>query len=472
MSVTVMPNPWNQLPSALEPILDVMDKIATRRAMKDDMGLVAGTHGDPNALAEIVPKLQIPQMQLWAGQALMKNMMEGQPHPVYDAQGNPMGKTMPGDAIQTKTLTNADFMTVINPDTKKSLRLQVGQPTPDGYMTEDAFKAIATTEETRSRDRNTAAHQQTEESLARDRNEILRQNANTKESKDTLVDLAVKASQGDQEAAKALATYQKYQGGLAETKAKATQSGKAIDPAAIKYYAGQAMAGNPVAMGNSAALRSAVGAEIQRTMDEQGETASGIATRQNVRKSLGASLAVQEKSIGSMTGFVSNLDKQVDRVGEIGKDLVFRVGLRALDVPLRELKTKFAGNPNEKILEAYTTEISNEISKLSTGSQASVAEPSLASREKWAKIHDPNLTMKELQQILEETKHMGHMRLDSSTEDRDWIKGQLDQIGEAKSQAKPQQTQSTPVGTTKEIMHEGKKITVKKMGDNQWEQVQ
>jgi hypothetical protein len=134
-----------------------------------------------------------------------------------------------------------------------------------------------------------------------------------------------------------------------------------------------------------------------------------------------------------MTGFVKNLDKQVDRVGEVADDLVSRVGTRILNVPYRKWKTEFAGSGEEKVLEAYLTEISNEIGKLSTGSTASVAELSQSAQEKWAKIHDPNLSISDLKTILEETKHMGRLRLDSSTEARDFTEERLKSIGKSKT---------------------------------------
>jgi len=129
------------------------------------------------------------------------------------------------------------------------------------------------------------------------------------------------------------------------------------------------------------------------------------------------SIANQEKVRGMMGGFVRNLNKQVDRVGQIGNDLVSRVGVRVLDLPIRELLTRFVGSGQEQVLESYLAEISNEIGKLSTGSSASVAELSTEAQKRWNKIHDPNLSMKELKKILDETQHQANMRITSSEEE-------------------------------------------------------
>ena len=132
--------------------------------------------------------------------------------------------------------------------------------------------------------------------------------------------------------------------------------------------------------------------------------------------SIQSSLMQQEKQRGMMGSFVRNLDKQLERTDHVMKDVISRVGTRAVDLPLRQLRTKFVGSGHEMVLEAYLIEISNEIGKLSTGSVASVRELSTEAQERWAKIHDPNLSLKELQLILEETQTMGQMRLESTEE--------------------------------------------------------
>lgn len=124
-----------------------------------------------------------------------------------------------------------------------------------------------------------------------------------------------------------------------------------------------------------------------------------------------SSLTNQQKVYDMMGSFVNNMNEQIDRVEDIHKDIAKRVGVRALDMPIRELKKRFAGSGNEAILEAYMIEISNEIGKLSTGSSASIRELSVDAQKRWEKIHDPNLSFNELMKILKETKHMARMRM-------------------------------------------------------------
>jgi hypothetical protein len=125
---------------------------------------------------------------------------------------------------------------------------------------------------------------------------------------------------------------------------------------------------------------------------------------------LRGSLNLQQKSSDAIGGFVSNLNQQIDRVGKMKSDIIGRVGTRALDLPMREWKTKFVGSGNEQILGSYLMEISNEIGKISTGSQASIAELSTTAQERWNKIHDPNLSLGELMKVLDATREQANMR--------------------------------------------------------------
>ena len=149
----------------------------------------------------------------------------------------------------------------------------------------------------------------------------------------------------------------------------------------------------------------------------QGKTGRDIVAGRAEQKSLTTSLTTQEKARGMMGGFVRNIDKQIDRMDEIGKDFVSRYGMRALDKPMVELRRSVIGSPEENIIDAYFTEISNEIGKLSTSSQASISELSVEAQKKWGKIHDPNLSFRDRMKILEETRHMANMRVESADEE-------------------------------------------------------
>jgi len=174
---------------------------------------------------------------------------------------------------------------------------------------------------------------------------------------------------------------------------------------------------------------------------DQGVTGEDQVVAKADYKGLTSSLAQQQKNAGMMGSFVSNLNKQVDRVDAVGNDIVKRVGVRALDMPIRKLKTEFIGSGNENILAAYTVEISNEIGKLSTGSAASIRELSVEAQARWAKIHDPNLSLRQLEIILNETKAMGNMRMESVNEEiqrtKELLRGKKGSNSSAQGSAKP-----------------------------------
>lgn len=153
---------------------------------------------------------------------------------------------------------------------------------------------------------------------------------------------------------------------------------------------------------------------------------SFIAPREVV-KNLTASLGNQEKQRGMMGSFVRNINFQVDRVDEIMQD-INRWGIRGLDLPKRELIKRVKGSGKEITLDAYLTEISNEINKLSQGSQASIAQLGEESQKRWNKIHDPNLSIKEMKTILDETKNMANMRLQSADSELDFTRLRLENV--------------------------------------------
>jgi len=140
-----------------------------------------------------------------------------------------------------------------------------------------------------------------------------------------------------------------------------------------------------------------------------------VAGRETV-KSYAASLKNQQKQRGMMGSFVGNIEKQLSRVDQISGELQ-RFEPRLMNVPMVEWRTQVAGSGKEKAFQAYLLEISNEIAKLSTGSQASIRELSTEAQERWGKIHDPNLSLADLKIVLAETQNMARMRLESTDEE-------------------------------------------------------
>jgi hypothetical protein len=168
-----------------------------------------------------------------------------------------------------------------------------------------------------------------------------------------------------------------------------------------------------------------------------------------VYKALTASLGNQEKQRGMMQSFVRNINAQVDRVTERMDD-IGRWDVRALDIPRRALAKRFVGSGKEAVLEAYLTEISNEINKLSQGSQASIAQLGEESQKRWNAIHDPNLSLNQIKIVLDETKRMANMRLESVDATIELTRERLENV------MKPDRSQSVdinlPTGSNFEIL--------------------
>ena len=156
-------------------------------------------------------------------------------------------------------------------------------------------------------------------------------------------------------------------------------------------------------------------------------------------KAFGASIVQQQKQIGAMGSFVKNMDAQIKKVGEISKELA-AFDTRLLNMPLRTVRGRIAGSAEQAKYDMYLTEIESEIGKLATGSSASVAELSVGAQEKWARIHDKNLSLKDMMSLLEETGAAGRMRMksveDQLAETRAQYRGRAKVVGGSAPESK------------------------------------
>jgi flagellin-like hook-associated protein FlgL len=130
---------------------------------------------------------------------------------------------------------------------------------------------------------------------------------------------------------------------------------------------------------------------------------------QSDTKAIQGSLNFLDKQLAAMGSFVANIEMQVDKVAELSKDLK-TFDIRLLNWPLRTVRGKIIGSSLQAKYDMYLTEIEGEIGKLATGSSGSIAELSATAQEKWAKIHDKNLSVKDMLSLLEETKNAAKMR--------------------------------------------------------------
>ena len=227
--------------------------------------------------------------------------------------------------------------------------------------------------------------------------------------------LTARALQGDAEAQNILKDIEASDIRVAKAKGEATTSGKMeaidIESTARAITEGRETIDN---------VRNAFGMPVQQAVRQRVleiEPNFNFNIPRAQAAAIKGSLALQEKTRGMMGGFTRTIDKQVIRTEEIMEDITNRVGLRALDLPIRKLNRGLKGSGHENVIEAYMLEISNEIGKISTGSSASIRELSTQAQERWAKIHDPNLSFRELDKILKETRLMANLRLQSTDEE-------------------------------------------------------
>ena len=129
-------------------------------------------------------------------------------------------------------------------------------------------------------------------------------------------------------------------------------------------------------------------------------------------KSIQTALNFLEKQTSSMGSFVQNMDAQIDRVGQLTEDLK-TFDTRLLNVPLRTLRSKIVGSPLQQKYDLYLAEIEREIAKLSQGATASIAAMSVEEVKVWDRIHDKNLSVKDMLEVLKETRHAADLRMQS-----------------------------------------------------------
>lgn len=202
-----------------------------------------------------------------------------------------------------------------------------------------------------------------------------------------------------------------------ETASYDSKYGSDIGQDAITFAAEQYLAsGNMPSLGRSAKIRAEILARAAELKKEQGLSTGEVIEKQASLDSMRKSLNNQQKTASMMGSFVRNIDQQVIRLERI-LPLIQRTDARAMNLPWRNYKTRIKGSANESILDMYLTEISSEVGKLATGSSASVAELSASTREKWEKIHDPNLPVGELIKLVKETQEAAHLRMQSAQDE-------------------------------------------------------
>jgi hypothetical protein len=206
---------------------------------------------------------------------------------------------------------------------------------------------------------------------------------------------------------------QKYSGGMTD---------KGIDFAAKTFLT----SGKMPPMGRSPQIRAQIMEKAADVAANAGMTVEQLMSMQSEKKGYAVSLGQQLKQRGSMGSFIRNIDSQVNLLQEKLPDLV-RANTRIANLPIRDFRKRIQGSADEAIFETILGEISTEIAKLASGATGSVAQVSEGAREKWDKIHDPNLPVKEIWKLANDIKHLGELRLKSVDDEINFTKKKLGQ---------------------------------------------
>lgn len=174
--------------------------------------------------------------------------------------------------------------------------------------------------------------------------------------------------------------------------------------------------------------RQQYGKEYAQWKANKGIRPQDIALMQADYKAGDMSLRNMSKQEAPMEAFVGNINKQIAEVERLYSNND-RIGLRLLDLPIRELKMRAGGSGAEAVKASYLLEISNEIGKLSSGASASVQQLSDSAKEDWKKVHDPNLSLKEIMKVVNATRDQANMRMQSWRDAKETVRNNLRFIG-------------------------------------------
>ncbi len=174
--------------------------------------------------------------------------------------------------------------------------------------------------------------------------------------------------------------------------------------------------------------RKQYGKEYAQWQVDRGVRPSDIALMQADYRAGDMSLKNMTKQEAPMSAFVGNINKQISKVEELYTKND-RLGLRLVDLPIRELRVRAKGSGDEAVKASYLLEISNEIGKLSSGSSASIQQLSDSAKEDWKKVHDVNLSFKEIMKVVNATRDQANMRMQSWRDAKQEVRDQLRSIG-------------------------------------------
>jgi hypothetical protein len=131
-------------------------------------------------------------------------------------------------------------------------------------------------------------------------------------------------------------------------------------------------------------------------------------------KALQGSLNFLEKQKSTMGSFVENMKDQIDAVKEISDNLATS-DIKLLNKPWRSIK-RYLGSAQQQKYDLFLGEITRENSKLATGSTSSIAAPAVEETKFWERIHDKELSVKDMLELLTATSKAADIRMASVDE--------------------------------------------------------
>lgn len=128
-------------------------------------------------------------------------------------------------------------------------------------------------------------------------------------------------------------------------------------------------------------------------------------------KAIQGSLNFLEKQKSSMGSFVENMQEQIKAVKEISDNLAMS-DIKLLNKPWRTIR-RYLGSAQQQKYDLFLGEITRENSKLATGSTQSIAAPAVEETKFWDRIHDKELSVKDMLELLIATAKAGDIRMAS-----------------------------------------------------------
>lgn len=128
-------------------------------------------------------------------------------------------------------------------------------------------------------------------------------------------------------------------------------------------------------------------------------------------KAIQGSLNFLEKQKSSMGSFVENMQDQIKAVKDISDSLATS-DIKLLNKPWRTIR-RYLGSAQQQKYDLFLGEITRENSKLATGSTQSIAAPAVEETKFWDRIHDKELSVKDMIELLEATAKAADIRMAS-----------------------------------------------------------